>query len=64
MRHAFDLIFGTALLVGALTALVRPVVIVRWAKRAHSQLREDDNAALWTARPMGIGGLLISAFFG
>jgi hypothetical protein len=47
----------------ALTAIVRPVVIVRWAKHAHSQLTEDDKIVLQLTRLIGVGGLCIVAFF-
>jgi hypothetical protein len=39
------------------------VVIVRWAKRAHPDLPEDDGTILWIARLVGIGGLGVALFF-
>jgi hypothetical protein len=63
VRHVADLIFGIAMLSGPLTAIVRPVIIMRWAKRAHSQLAEDDETVLWITRLIGVGGLCIVAFF-
>jgi hypothetical protein len=63
MRHAVDVLFATVLLTIALIAIVRPVVIVRWARRAHPQLEEDDQSVLWIARLIGIGGLGVTAFF-
>jgi hypothetical protein len=46
VRHGADLIFGIAMLSGAVIAIVRPDIIIRWAKRAHSQLAEDDEIVL------------------
>ena len=43
----------------AITAIVRPVVIVRWSKRAHSQLTEDDKIVLQFTRLIGVGGVCI-----
>ena len=63
MRHIFDVFVGTVLLTVAVLAIVRPVVIVRWARRAHPELSEDDQAALWIARLVGIGGLGVTALF-
>jgi hypothetical protein len=54
------------MLIVAVVAIVRPVVIVRWAKRAkraHPELSEDDESALWIARLVGIEGLGVTAFF-
>jgi len=63
MRHVADVLFATVLLTVAVIAIVRPVVIVRWARRAHPQLEEDDQSVLWIARLVGIGGLGVTAFF-
>jgi hypothetical protein len=54
---------ATALLTVAIIGIVRPVIIVRWAKRTHPQLDEDDQSVLWIARLVGIGGLGVTAFF-
>ena len=51
------------LLGGAVLAIVRPVVIVHWAKRAHPELPEDDETILWIARLIGVGILGIAVFF-
>lgn len=51
-----------ALLGGAITGIVRPVVIVRWAKSAHPQLAEDDRFALLLTRLIGVFGLCITIF--
>jgi hypothetical protein len=53
----------TVALTVAVIAIVRPVVIVRWARQAHPQLEEDDPSFLWIARIVGIGGLGVTAFF-
>ena len=63
MRHVADFIFGLAMLCVALTAIVRPVIIIRWAKRAHPQLAEDDKIVLRIARLIGVGGLCVAVFF-
>ena len=62
MRHVADVLFAAVLLTIAVIAIVRPVVIVRWARRAHPQLDEDDQSVLWIAR-LVIGGLGVTAFF-
>jgi hypothetical protein len=35
----------------------RPAVIVRWAKTAHPDLREDDDTTLWITRMIGAAQL-------
>jgi len=62
MRHLADVLFAVAMIAGALTAIIRPAVVVGWAKRAHPQLDEDDQAALWVAKLVGIGGLGVALF--
>jgi len=62
MTHITDVIFGIVALGGALLAIFRPVVIVRWAKRAHPELPEDDETALGFTRAIGIGGLCVVIF--
>jgi hypothetical protein len=63
LRHVADVGFALALIGVAVVAIIRPVVILRWAKRAHPGLAEDDRAALWVARLVGIGGLGVALFF-
>jgi len=63
LRHLADLIFAGVTTGVAILAIVRPVVILRWAKRAHPELGEDDKAALLVARLVGIGGLGVALFF-
>jgi hypothetical protein len=44
----------------------RPVchlVVVQWAKRAHPDLREDDQTVLRIARLVGVGALGVAVFF-
>jgi len=57
LRHLIDVILVAWLLGVAVLAILRPVVIVRWAKRAHPDLPEDDETILWIARLVGVGGL-------
>ena len=63
MRHLTDVAFAALVLGVAVLAILRPVVIVRWAKRAHPDLPEDDETILWIARLVGVGGLGVAAFF-
>ena len=63
MRHLADVLFAMLLLGGAVLAILRPVVIVQWAKRAHPELPEDDETILWIARLIGVGILGIAVFF-
>jgi hypothetical protein len=62
LRQIADAIFPILMLVGAVLAIFRPVVIVRWAKRAHPDLPEDDERVLWIARFIGVGLLGIGGF--
>jgi hypothetical protein len=57
-----DLIFPILMVAGAVLAILRPVVIVRWAKRAHPDLVEDDERVLWIVRLIGVGLLAIGGF--
>ena len=63
MRHVLDVLFASAMMSVALLAIFRPVVVLRWAKRAHPALAEDDRAALLVARLVGVGGLGVALFF-
>lgn len=63
MRHLTDVVFAALVLGVAVLAILRPVVIVRWAKRAHPNLPEDDETILWIARLVGVGGLGVAVFF-
>jgi len=63
LRHLADVLFAMLLLGGAVLAVLRPVVIVRWAKRAYPDLPEDDETILWIARLVGVGGLGVGLFF-
>lgn len=55
MGQIADIVFPILMLMGAALAILRPVVIVRWAKRAHPDLPEDDKRVLWIARLIGVG---------
>lgn len=57
-----DVVFPILMVGGAVLAILRPVVIVRWAKRAHPDLPEDDERVLWIARLIGVGLLGIGGF--
>ena len=63
MRHLTDIVFAALVLGVAALAILRPVVILRWAKRAHPDIPEDDRTILWIARLVGIGGLGVALFF-
>lgn len=63
MKHLTDVVIAAFVLSVAVLAILRPVVIVRWAKRAHPDLPEDDGTTLWIARLIGVGGLGIAVFF-
>jgi len=63
MRHLVDLFFAGALIGVAILGIVHPVVVLRWAKRAHPELCEDDKAALLVTRLVGVGGLGVAVFF-
>ena len=63
MRHLTDVVIAALVLGIAALAILRPVVIVRWAKRAHPDIPEDDRTILWIARLVGIGGFGIALFF-
>ncbi len=63
MRHLTDVIFVALVLCVAVLAILRPVTILRWAKRAHPDLQEDDNRVLWVARIVGLCGLGVAIAF-
>jgi hypothetical protein len=63
LRHLTDVVLAALVLGVAVLAVLRPVVIVRWAKRAHPDLPEDDETILWIARLVGVGGLGVGLFF-
>ena len=58
-----DLLFAALALGLALLAILRPVVIVRWAQRAHPDLSEQNSQALWTTRFIGVSGLGVAIFY-
>ena len=62
MRQLADIVLPAFVLGVAVVAILRPVVIVRWAKRAHPDLPEDDETVLWIARLIGVGGLVLGLF--
>ena len=62
MGQTADIVFPILMVVGAVFAILRPVVVVRWAKRAHPDLPEDDERILWIARLIGVGLLGIGGF--
>jgi len=57
LRHLADLLFAALMLGVAILAVLRPVVIVRWAKRAHPEILEGDLRILWITRLIGMVGL-------
>jgi hypothetical protein len=61
--HLTDVLFALAIFSGAITAVVRPRVVLEWAKHAHPQLDKNDKAALLVARLIGIVGLCMSILF-
>jgi hypothetical protein len=63
LKHVADVVFVVLFVGVAMLAIIRPDFIVSWAKRAHPELSEDDNAILWIARLIGVGGLVFSIFF-
>jgi hypothetical protein len=63
LGHLTDVVLAALVLGVAVLAILRPVVIVRWAKRAHPDLPEDDETILWIARLVGVGGLGVGLFF-
>jgi hypothetical protein len=63
LRHLTDIVFAALLISVAVLAILRPVAIVRWAKRAHPDLPEDDETVLRIARLVGVGALGVAVFF-
>jgi hypothetical protein len=63
LRHLTDVVLVALVLCVAVLAILRPVTILRWAKRAHPDLQEDDNSVLWVARIVGLGGLGVAIAF-
>jgi hypothetical protein len=54
-----DLLGDLGLVLGGVLAMVRPSVILGWAKRAHPDLNVDAPAMLVLARVIGIGLFVI-----
>ena len=63
MRHVTDIIFASSFLGVSLLAILRPIVVLRWAKRAHPELPEDDETLWWIPRLLGVVGLGMALFF-
>ena len=62
MGQIADVVFPIFMVVGAVVAILRPVVVVRWATRAHPDLPDDDGRLLWIARLIGAGLLGVGGF--
>lgn len=60
LDHLGPGLFAALMLGGALTAVIRPGVIVRWARQAHPELREDDADILLLTRFIGLGGCVVA----
>jgi hypothetical protein len=54
----FVIITALAIGIGVL-GILRPVVLVRWAKGAHPDLPEDNEGVLWLVRFIGMIQLAI-----
>jgi hypothetical protein len=63
LGHLADVLFAMAMLGFAILSVVRPAVVLRWARRAHPQIAEDNEAALWIARLVGVAGFAVALFF-
>jgi hypothetical protein len=62
-RNTEDMLFGAMLSSVAIIGIARPVVIIRWAQRAHPQIEEDDQFVLSLARFIGIIGSCVMLFY-
>lgn len=62
LRHFMNIACAASVLGVAVLAILCPDVVVRWAKRAHPDLSEDDRTTLWIARLVGVGGLGVGLF--
>jgi hypothetical protein len=63
LRQLADIFFASVLLGYSVLAILRPVVILRWAKRAHPELPEDDETMWWIPRLIGVVGVGVAGFF-
>jgi hypothetical protein len=63
LRHLTDSVLVAMVLGGAVLAIVRPGIIVQWARQAHKDIPEGDKTILWIARFVGICGLGVGIFF-
>lgn len=63
MRHVIDVLFVLAFFGLGILGVMRPHVIIEWAKRAHPQLTVDDKAVLLLARLIGAGIFCFAVFF-
>ena len=62
MRKLADVLFAVLMLGVMGLGILRPVVIVRWAKRAHPAIPEDDSRILWITRLIGVAGFGVALF--
>lgn len=62
MTNLGDIILVTLLLGVAALGVLRPVIIIRWAKTAHPDIPEDNKTILWIARFIGVGVMGIALF--
>ena len=63
MERVVD-VFVAVMMVGICALIiVRPVVVLQWARRAYPQIAEDDANALSIVRLVGVGGLFVTGFF-
>jgi hypothetical protein len=60
MDHAAILLWLLLIGGGGVCGIFRPEILVSWAKTAHPQLSTTSPAALWSARVVGVGLLVMS----
>jgi hypothetical protein len=62
-RNIADILFGAMMSSFVVISIVRPVVVVRWAQRAHPQIEEDSQFLLSLTRFIGIVGSCVMLFY-
>ena len=63
MSHLGPIIAAAMMSIGAILGIVRPEIILDWAKQAHPGFRGDGAPLLSIVRWIGIGGLVIVMLF-
>ncbi len=63
MRHVVDVLFVVIFFSFSFLGILRPSIVVGWAKSAHPEFIGDETPLLFITRIIGFVGLAVSIFF-